>query len=224
MLSKQNDGMKTVKHILLVTVASVAVTFFAPLRAGAAEPPTRAVRLGWSGYPVFADINVIEGWGCDYEWIGNSDLTSIMDDYYGATRCTGAVMAEYNWIVKKWLTVSAGFGVNHFWKKAYGKLDNSYIRTDHATAYYLLPQARFTYFNRKYVRLYSSVGVGCVFYDTRTNGHQFSDRGYAGEHQLNLMIQPVPFGVEAGNKVYGFIETGLGSVWVGVNAGVGFRF
>lgn len=216
--------MKIIKHLLSVAAASVAVAFFVPSELRAEEPFRGAVRIGWSGYPAFADMNLVSSWFNDSMWKYSSGITSIMSDYYGPTRCTGAVLAEYNWIVKKWLTVSAGFGVNHFWKKAYRKIDGSYVRTDNATALYFLPQARFTYFNRKYVRLYSSVSLGLVYYDNMTHGHIFSDNGEAGPNQLNLMIQPVPFGIEVGNRVYGFTELGFGSVWTGLNAGIGFRF
>lgn len=207
-----------------MAVASVTATFFVPAEARAEEPFRQSVRIGWSGYPVFADMNLVSSWFKDSGWISGGSIADIMSDYYGETRCTGAILVEYNRTVKKWLTVSAGFGVNHFWKKAYSKLDGSYVRTENATALYFLPQARFTYFNRKYVRLYSSASIGLVYYDNMTHGHLFSDNGEAGPNQLNLMIQPVPFGIEAGNKVYGFAELGFGSVWAGFNAGIGFRF
>ncbi len=217
--------MKTIKHLFYVAVASVAAAFFVPAEARAEEPFRQAVRIGWPGYPAFADMNLVSSWFNDSGWCNSSGtMTDIMSDYFGDTRCTGAVLVEYNRIVKKWLTMSVGFGVNHFWKKAYSRLDGSYVRTDNATALYFLPQARFTYFNRKYVRLYSSVSLGLVYYDNMTHGHLFSDCGEAGPNQLNLMIQPVPFGIEVGNKVYGFAELGFGSVWTGLNAGIGFRF
>ena len=47
---------------------------------------------------------------------------------------------------------------------------------------------------------------------------------YNKSYVNGLAAQLVPVGVTAGKKVFGFFEVGIGTMYTGCKAGVGFRF
>lgn len=219
---------------IIWTAAFVTAFFIAPFAAegsemggSGSEPDSYRFefRFGWSGYPLFADLMFI-GWGCCDD-IGEYDnggpIKNAVEGLYGGPMyCTGAVSAEFNWIMKKWLTLSGTFGYNHFWQDKYRNVSGQKAYTAHAGAIYIIPEARFTYLARKYVKLYSSVGLGAVMYHNKSHGQEFSDE--LSSFLALPCIQMVPIGISAGGKFFGFTEIGLGSLYSGIYAGVGFRF
>ena len=84
------------------------------------------------------------------------------------------------------------------------------------------------YMNRRYVRLYGSLGIGAAFYGgfdkltysyTDSRGSvQFEDNSFRACGQFS------PIGVEFGNKLFGFAEIGIGSLYAGMQAGIGYKF
>lgn len=186
--------------------------------------PKHEIRIGASTYPLFAAVHFTGGWSSDFDYPDWSDGTiqNALSDYGGDVYCSGTFSVEFCWILKKWFTMSAGIGYNHFWKTMYSGATGESTGTAHASAYYLLPQARFTYFSRLYVKLYSAAGLGMTIYDNNSRRGRFE----VGQPDLsmNLMLQLVPIGITAGNRVFGFAELGIGSMFTGINAGIGFRF
>jgi len=76
-----------------------------------------------------------------------------------------------------------------------------------------VPQCRFNWLRRDLVKMYSSIGVGFL----------------AGQDMYDeFLILPVgqvsPVGIEVGRKVFGFCELGIGMLYTGAKAGIGFRF
>ena len=106
------------------------------------------------------------GWGENLDAHGPNDgkMGSIIGKYSGAVYSTGAVTAEFSYILKKWITFSAGIGYNHFWKDIYDGYNDSRIGTAHAGAIYFMPLARFTYLSHRNVKLYSGLGIGTAYY------------------------------------------------------------
>ncbi|MBP5319075.1 MAG: hypothetical protein J6Y77_06710 [Paludibacteraceae bacterium] len=74
----------------------------------------------------------------------------------------------------------------------------------------LMPGVRFTYLNRKYVRLYSSVDLGAT-YMTDT------------DPKWIFAFNVTPIGVQAGNRVYGLAECNLGCDAI-FKVGLGVKF
>ena len=81
-----------------------------------------------------------------------------------------------------------------------------------------MPSVRFTYLNRPWVRLYSSVDVGLGFFLSSTGG---SD-GESGNKAL-FAFNITPIGVSVGKKFYGLFELNAGYDSV-VKVGIGARF
>ena len=168
------------------------------------------------------------GWGENLDAYGPNDgkMGSIIGKYSGAVYSTGAVTAEFSYILKKWITFSAGIGYNHFWKDIYDGYNDSRIGTAHAGAIYFMPLARFTYLSHRNVKLYSGLGIGTACY-TGYNLEDFPSCKFgdvADEAIFTPMLQTIPFGVSFGNRFFGFSEIGMGSVWCGIRAGIGYRF
>ena len=68
----------------------------------------------------------------------------------------------------------------------------------------VMPGVRFTYLNRKYVRLYSSIDLGATYMtDNDTKNDPMS--------QWIFAFNVTPIGVQAGNRVYGLAECNVGS-------------
>lgn len=81
-----------------------------------------------------------------------------------------------------------------------------------------MPSVRFTYLNRPWVRLYSSVDVGVGFFLSSTGG---SD-GESGNKAL-FAFNVTPIGVSVGKKFYGLFELNAGYDAI-VKVGIGARF
>ena len=84
--------------------------------------------------------------------------------------------------------------------------------------HYLTPMltARFSWLNRKLVRLYSSVGAGLAV--------SLMDVSYREYPETYLSLQVTPVGISVGKKLFGFFELGVGTIYVGGCFGLGYRF
>mgnify|MGYP000594446876 CR=1 FL=1 len=93
---------------------------------------------------------------------------------------------------------------------------------------YLVPMVtlRVSWLNRKLVRLYSSVGLGLEIPFAQKCGFDTNDpRYYMVAHSgFTLAAQLCFVGISVGKNVYGFFETGVGNLYSGCCAGVGYRF
>lgn len=191
------------------------------------------VRLSVAGAPLHASELFLNGFisfgMVDYSLYYGTDnmVAHLYSDYYGPTRTLGAIGVGFDYAVCRWFSVSADLAATTFWRDRYKATNNALAGRDSGTAYYLLPRAKFMYLNRRYVRLYGSVGAGLAFYDgfdrlsysyNDANGVHFVDRSLRAVGQIS------PIGVEAGNKVFGFAELGVGSLFAGIQAGIGYKF
>lgn len=81
-----------------------------------------------------------------------------------------------------------------------------------------MPSVRFTYLNRPWVRLFSSVDVGVGFFLSSTGGRN----GESGNKAL-FAFNITPIGVSVGKKFYGLFELNAGYDAI-VKVGIGARF
>ena len=171
----------------------------------------RQMRFGWSGYPVTESI--IHTWSmCDCaEEV--PDLNRIYRDYEMPMRTTGGISAEIAWLYKDWFTFAVTMSGNFTWQPNADAVTHQKTNTDTSLFIYIVPQARFNWVRRDLVKMYSSVGLGLMAgYDL------YKDFGALPAVQLS------PIGIEVGRKVFGFCELGIGMLYTGAMAGVGFRF
>ena len=149
-------------------------------------------RAGWGGYPVTDFLNSEISAMSPYP-----SLEDLYADYNGNVYMTGIISTEFAFHFRKWFSLSLGLSANGIYSKRYSADTGLKTGTDRGAIVTFMPQVRFSYLNREYVKLYSSLGVGG---------------------------QVVFIGVTAGKKVFGFFEIGSGTLYLGCMAGVGYRF
>lgn len=118
---------------------------------------------------------------------------------------------KYTYNFTEILAFSASLSYEGGWEKQYRRSDESFIskKYDH----YITPMMhlRVHWLNRRNVRLYSDAAVG-----VSANISKVSNLIFAGQF--------TPIGVTFGRSLFGFVECGAGSVYMGGCAGIGYRF
>lgn len=174
-------------------------------------PFRHEIRLGWGGAPFFHAILV--GPGCDVNYNTYDNLaSSLYGEFSGPVYMTGNIGLEYSYSFRKWFALSVNVGMNGIYGRRYDKVTGLRTGLDFGAVFSFFPQARFSYLNRKYVKLYSALGAGI----TVTAFHNYAE--------LLPAINFIPIGITAGRRVYGFFELCAGTVVVGCTAGIGVRF
>lgn len=154
-------------------------------------------------------------------------LSGYYGDYHSPTKSSGVYSIGAEWLAARWLAVSADIGVEAVWHDRYDGLEDVMTGTSTGVALSALVHAKFIYINKPGVRLYSSLGFGALnyfgFYALETswrdeNGVHFSEGSFRGAFEAVLL------GLEVGRSFFGFVESGIGSMFTGVRAGAGYRF
>lgn len=167
-------------------------------------------RLGWCGFPALDDLN-FSGYN-DYQIHYDTPISDVFSDYDGPVYMTGNIMAEMNFHMKRWFTLSVGLAADGMWKSFYDVHTEEKTGTSRGCSFTILPQARFNWLNRDLVRMYSSVGLGLT-------AGSFDD--VSGVYRAT---QLVPVGITVGRRFFGFAEIGYGTLFIGGMFGVGYRF
>lgn len=178
-----------------------------------AEFPKFELRVGYSGFP-FVDVLYYGLGGIDwprFEDVGRLEGMYAPDE--GATYLTGNFCGEFSWHVSRWFTLAAGFYFNGIYGSTVDPATGNLLSRDRGLTFSFLPTARFHWANFKNCRLYSGVSLGF------SGSCGFKDMSY-----LVPGIQITPFGITAGNKVFFYAEQSLGSVYLGGQIGIGYRF
>lgn len=193
------------RSILLSFILLTAGAFFA--KAQDTDFQRFEVRLGVSGYPILSSSFRNTNKNVESPF-SNLYLEDLYNDRDGVIYTFGNIGAEFTWNIKKWLAVCAGLHVTPFWRDRYDGYTRQRKSRSSSADLSGVAMVRFNYFNRKYVHLYSSVGAGFLLYDWR----------------VVPQIQLVPVGVSFGGKLFGFAELGAGSLFLGGNIGIGYKF
>lgn len=167
-------------------------------------PPRYELRFGYGGLPMHDEY-----YGGNF--INHHGRHELYGPYYGPVMASGNFVTEFDVVFKKWLALSAGIYTDFVWRKKYDGFSGNLVKTEVGATITALPQVRFTYLNREYVSIYSSIGVGIGL-----SAAEFVE--------AILAFQTVPVGLTFGKKVFGFAEICIGTVNMGVNVGVGYRF
>lgn len=141
--------------------------------------------------------------------------------YAGPERIMGSISLAYTYNLKKWVSVGGTFSYAGLYRNYFDRVtvDKKKVGSENVHDFCLTPMVRFTYLNRKYVRLYSQVGlgIGIGVNADNINNHKFSDS------KVHVSGQATLFGVAVGNRFFGFAEYGVGTQGL-INAGIGYRF
>ena len=138
--------------------------------------------------------------------------------YHGnQVHCVGLLTGEVAFKLRKWFTVGVQVAGANFWAnpvQASGRIS--------ATAVYLLPNVRFTYVRSDVFNMYSGVGLGLGV----LSGFSAEKSAFAGIGGADIQpaFQAVPVGIQFGRKIYGIAEVSMGTMNLGLRAGIGCRF
>lgn len=177
------------------------------------DPVSHSFSLQWSQWPFFARTN-FNGYTLkqmsDFFETRKSTLSYVYSDYTGETHCTGSFIAEYNMLFTSGRALSIDLAASFFWKERFNGISGDKEEARHGTVLYLLPKYRFGYLTRKTVRLYGDFGIGAGLY-------------FGFGSKLRPAFQINPIGLEVGNKIYGMMQIGFGSLYTGGSIGIGYK-
>lgn len=204
------------KYLMRIAALASAVFLCSAFNASAENEdiPEFEIRVGVSGFPLLPSSENKFGGGSifnKYVTYNDYSLDELYSNRSGARYTTGNIGAEFTYNIKKWLAICGGMYVSPFWMSTFDGYSHQRISTSASASLSGLVMVRFNYFNRPLVKLYSSVGIGVMA--------DFSYYPVVAMH-----IQTVPFGISVGGRVFGFAELGLGSLYLGGNIGVGYKF
>ncbi len=206
------------RHILIALLLMMVLPSFAQEKRGKRPPSpykhefnvTWGIVSGDLAYSYHSYFSNYEG-GLDY----------IYGNYMKDVRTSGVISADYNIQFKRWFALgtqaNASFNRHTEMSSITGKPAAEYG----SFAVSVLAYARFTYLNRKYVKLYSAFGLGFRYSrmgEPAELHYSTPDTGFRTAFQF------VPYGVTVGNKVYGMMECCIGSETSGMRVGIGYRF
>ena len=176
--------------------------------------PRLEVNVNYGFYPQMAATKFLEG----HSEVTGDNYSYTSSDYKGnKVHTTGLIGVEVDVNLKRWLAVGLQFSGAPFWSNA--------LQTGNpvkANVFSILPVVRFTYINADFFRMYSGLGLGVSLF----NGFDNERSAYAGigGTQFQVALQAVPVGFQFGRALYGFGEVSLGTINLGMRAGIGYRF
>lgn len=202
---------RTLTALLLLTVYCLSgQELRKPPAPGEKFVPEHEFRISAGAFPFFS--NDMGDWDYRYDVRTGLDASK---RYRGSTYTTGAVTASYCYRYLRWLDfgISLSYTNEYYWM--YSNIDNAGIKRHMAHFISIIPTARFTWFRRRSVRMYSACGLGVTFLTGDIDKKYTSDSGVG--------LQLTYFGISAGKRVFGFAELGTGAHGTLIG-GVGYRF
>lgn len=212
------------KRSILITI----LTLVCVLASGEDFKVRLSPRIGIAGAPMTAGNLFATG-----DPMGSSrnyyNSFPMLERYYspilGPVKTCGVISLGLDAYLKKWFAVSADLSVTPLWMDIYDYSTKRNLSKQTGVGTSLLIKAKFVFFNKPVVRMYASAGLGAVYYSgfDKLRWFDSSQRRYV-EENLRFQIQTAPFGIEVGKKFFGFCEFGLGTLYMGIQAGVGYNF
>ncbi|MCH5329618.1 MAG: hypothetical protein J1E04_01545 [Alistipes sp.] len=166
--------------------------------------PQHEFRLSAGAYPIITDYGHLHDYFSRDRFVHRRS----------AMMTAGAWTLSYGYRIKKWIDLSAAFTYYGEYAVAYSNYDNSRLFRDNRHCYALMPVARFTWLNTRWVRLYSTLGIGVLF-DTQRRDNGLSMASVSGQF--------VPAGIAVGKSFFGFAELGIGTQGC-LLLGLGYKF
>lgn len=215
------DKMKKTVLALIIMLGCLPAVMAGPRTDADGLSYKYEFNIGWGGFPVldatnFSNYNFLSA--PDEPFFSPGSLGDIYSSYTGPTYSTGILSAEFNIQFKKWFALGLQANFDGLWSTAYSSDTGGRLGSCSGVAFSFLPYARFTYLNRPVVKLYSAVGLGIGA------GYRKYDFSGFSEVLINPAFQMTPIGIMVGKRVYGLFELGVGTVYIGCKAGIGYRF
>lgn len=149
------------------------------------------------------------------------------DTYSSGVMATPTISIGYKYRIVKWFWLGATVSYTGFFETIYDRVSNKKYSTLNSHILTIMPEVRFSWLNKKYVTLYSGIGLGVnfifddVYYSENTAhikaGHRTDYVGHSFTGQLTFA------GVHVGREWYGFTEIGIGTRGI-IQAGFGYNF
>lgn len=133
-----------------------------------------------------------------------------------------AFRAEYGYNVLSWLNLGAGVNYSYGSYSMLYKEDNSYAWDTGTHLATITFNVKFYWLNRKWVRMYSGLGVGLAVVNSNA-GADNADEAAVYSTSLMAAIDLRLIGLTVGQKLYGRFEVGTLNSGL-VTAGIGYRF
>ncbi len=177
--------------------------------------PRHEVQIG-IGDPVFSAISVdrIE-FQETRRTINPDDWFNQSETYRGTVIATGSLSFEYMYRAKKWFWIGALVSYAGFYNNVYSKSDDAQVDFCRSHVVSVMPVIRFSWLNKKFVTLYSGLGLGIAANIEQTE----KDLAFSPV----LAAQFTGVGVQAGKKWFGFFELGIGTKGI-MSIGFGYHF
>ena len=157
------------------------------------------------------------GGGCMDMVATSSDLSSAKV-YFGNTYYTGAYSVGYVYRFTRLVSfgLTATYAENHSY--AYDTFSGERLGSlfDHYISF--VPMVRLHWLNRRWVSLYSAVGIGITIDYNRYSVHEVETN-----NDVNITGQITPLGITVGRRLFGFAEVGYGAQGI-IVGGIGYKF
>ncbi len=216
------------KRLILLSIALVMTAAVSAQSLNDSKP----LKLGPNGYEHYNhEIRLTIGaspidhlyWGWGDAFVGyNDDLIHPNDFLYdGAYKNSCGYALSYMYSPRKWLSFGLYAGYTGWWQSQFSSTTNELNSTKYEHHIMIVPTVRFSYLNRRYVRLYSSLGIGYGLCLERTK-----DSNGAVVQAYKTTFAPVqftPIGVSVGRRLFGFAEVTVGSM-ANLSVGIGYKF
>lgn len=179
--------------------------------------PRHALSLEVGALPACGIRSIVPETGCDESFYGYPGSFPGERRYYsGPLRMSGAVSAVYTYRARRWLEVGGSVTYAGFYRNFMHASDRrvAFRQREHYLA--LMPVLRFSWFNSRTVRLYSTFQLGWQLGFEKYSSDRFDTFHYAA-------IQVTPLGISVGRRIFGYAEIGIGMRGVLVG-GIGYRF
>ncbi len=197
---------------LAVLLILAALPSFAEKKPKERSPYKYEVNVSWGYMPTIG-----MGYGY-YNYPMTESLDKIYGNYSGKSVTTGLISADFNIQFLHWLALGTQLNAAAITTEEMSPISQQKIGSFPSVSVSALAYARFTYLNRKYVKMYASVGLGV--------GYSYEGAPSTSETYSEVIArgQFIPLGIMAGDKVYGLLEFGGGTEYCGFRLGVGYRF
>ncbi len=186
--------------------------------------------IGWGGYPWLESETYGDGMR-PYNGPGPVRSSAELSNVYGISTgnmiTTGTVAATADLQIRKWFSIPFTLAGNLVCQNVTELTNNTQHLVTQGTAK-LLVGAKFKFFNRPKFNFYSSLNIGAKMMCYKNLNEVPMDDGYVSRSYrtqafFSPCIQFVPLGLRFGGKVYGVLEVGAGTLYLGGMVGVGVR-
>lgn len=176
-------------------------------------------------FPIFDKCGGIFSKCSDNNWRTASDWFS-PDVYSTGVIATPTFSVGYKYRFAKWFWFGASVSYTGFYETKYDRISNQKYSSNNLHYITIVPEVRFSWLNKKYVTLYSGIGIGVgLFIDDTYYSNKFFPNGQPNYDEVTWAPtgQLTFVGVHVGRKWYGFTEIGVGCKGI-IQAGFGYNF